>query len=160
MDTEIKVRTGTPSDVDGMMRLALNAAEDNGLTKADPHKMLRQIWSALNLDHGIVGIIGDPGTEFEGAALLKIEELWYSKESTLIELSIFVDQKFRSAKGGRAARLCNFVKDVQKSLDIPGVVGILSTNRTEAKRKLYERSFGVPGGHYWILGAKTGEWAQ
>lgn len=154
------MRVGTTDDIDGMMTLALNAAADNGLTEADPGKMCEVIWSALKRHRGIVGIIGAPGKEIEAAALLGIEEMWYSKKLTIIERAIFVDPKYRAAKGGRAARLCEFVKEVQRRLEIPCVVGILSTNRTEAKGKLYERSFGTPAGFYWILGANTGEWAQ
>lgn len=159
-EAALKVRTGTPEDIHPMMALAMSAAEDNGLTDADPEKIAREIWSALSLDHGIVGIIGDPGKDIEAAALVRVEEMWYSRKKTIIERAIFVDPKYRAAKGGRAAVLCQFIKHMQETLDIPAVVGILSTNRTEAKRKLYERAFGVPGGYYWILGAKTGEWAQ
>lgn len=157
---QVTIRTGTPADIDAMMKLAMDACEDNGLTEAAPEKILQEIWSALNLVMGMVAIIGEPGEEIEAAALIRLEPMWYSHKMTIVERAIFVNSKYRSAKGGRAAKLCQFVKKMQEDMGLPAVIGILSTNRTEAKRKLYERSFGPPAGHYWILGAKTGEWAQ
>ena len=156
MDTEIKVRTGTPNDVHGMMDLALSACEENGLSKPNPEKLLSEIWSALNLHYGIVGIIGDEGKPFEAAILMRVDSLWYTDEASLVERAIFVAPEFRQAKGGRASRLCEFAKMAAQSLGMPLVIGVLSSQRTEAKVRLYERQFGKPAGAYWVFGGSTG----
>ena len=159
MDTAITVRTGTPDDVHRMMELALAACEENGLSRPNPTKLLSEIWSSLNLHHGIVGIIGDIDKPLEAAILLRVESLWYTDELSVVERAIFVNPEFRQAKGGRAARCCEFATSVAKKLGVPLVIGIISNQRTEAKKRLYERSFGPPVGHYWVVGGKTGEWA-
>lgn len=153
---EVAVRVGTPADIDGMMRLAEAACEENGLTRADTNKLLQEIWSALNLHHGIVGVIGETDTRLEAAILLRTEEMWYSNEPSLVERAVFVHPDFRSAKGGRAARLVEFAKQAAENLGMPLVIGIISSQRTEAKIKMYQRHLGEPSGAYWIWNAKTG----
>jgi hypothetical protein len=150
------VRIGNDRDVDGMMALALAACEENGLTNPNPMKLLAEIWAGLTRDHGIVGIIGAPGQQLEAAILLRAESLWYSDEPSLVERAIFVHPDYRSAKGGRARKLCEFAKHAANLLELPLVIGILSSQRTESKVRLYERQFGRPSGAYWIVGGMTG----
>lgn len=150
------VRIGNDKDVDGMMALALAACEENGLTNPNPMKLLAEIWAGLTRDHGIVGIIGGQGEQLEAAILLRAESLWYSDDPSLVERAIFVHPDYRSAKGGRARKLCEFAKHAASLLELPLVIGILSSQRTESKVRLYERQFGKPSGAYWIIGGVTG----
>jgi hypothetical protein len=154
--SELNVRIGRPEDVYGVMDLALAACEENGFVDPNPKKLLAEIWAALNLDHGLIGIIGNPGEKFEGAVLLRIGAMWYSDHEVLEEKAIFVDPEQRSAKGGRARRLCEFSKQLADSLQIPLIIGVLSNHRTEAKVRLYERQFGKPSGAFFLYNAKTG----
>jgi hypothetical protein len=156
----VKVRIGTPEDLDGMMALALAACNENGLTDPNPVKLLEQIWPSLHQDKGIVGAIGPVGGKLEAAILLRTEPLWYSDKLSLVERAVFVDPEYRNAKGGRAARLIEFAKTASESLDMPLVIGILSSQRAASKVKLYERHFGPPSGAYWLWHGKTGEWAN
>jgi len=157
-EENIVVRTGTPAEVHNVMALAALATEENGLFKPNKIKLLHDIWAALNLEKGIMGIIGEPGTIPEAAILLRIDEIQYGDDPCLLEKAIYVHPDFRAAKGGRAAKLCDFALSIQKEFDIPLVIGIMSNNRTAAKVKLYERKFGPAQGAYWIIGAKTGQW--
>ena len=160
MEKELSVRVGTPDDVDGMMELALAACQENGLTNPNPLKLLGEIWAGLSRQHGIVGIIGRSGEQFEAAILLRTEPLWYSDDLTIVERAIFVHPQFRSAKGGRARKLCEFAEQTAEVLQIPLVIGILSSQRVEGKIRLYERQFGPQSGAYWIYGKKTGDWVE
>lgn len=156
--TDVKVRTGVPEDVDGMMHLALAACEENGLTRPSPPKLLNEIWAGLNRDHGIVGVIGPVGGRLEAAILLRTEALWYSEDMTLVERAVFVDPAFRGAKIGRARMLCEFAKTAAEGLDMPLVIGIISSDRAKGKVALYQRIFGPEQGAYWVYGTKTGAW--
>jgi len=161
MDTQnIKVRTGVPEDVDGMMQLALAACEENGLTRPSPPKLLNEIWAGLNRDHGIVGVIGPVGGKLEAAILLRTEALWYSEDMTLVERAVFVAPEFRGAKIGRANMLCDFAKAAARGLGMPLVIGIITSDRARGKVALYQRHFGPEQGAYWIYGAKTGAWKE
>lgn len=151
------VRIGTAADVHKMMDLALSACDENGFVSPDPKKLLSEIWPALNLNKGIVGIIGDENSDkLEGAVLLRVGTMWYSNSQVLEEKAIFIHPDYRSAKGGRARRLCEFSKQAADSLSIPLIIGVLSNTRTEAKVRLYERQFGKPSGAFFLYNATTG----
>lgn len=153
---ELNVRIGTPDDVDNIMELALNACTENGFVDAVPARLLTEIWPALNRDHGVIGIIGEPGEKPEAAVLLRIGSMWYSDQQVLEEKAVFVAPAFRGAKAGRARRLVEFSKQAADTLGIPLIIGILSNHRTEAKIRLYERQFGKPSGAFFLYGATTG----
>jgi hypothetical protein len=140
-----------------MMELAMAAAEENGLTKPNPIKILREIWGGLNRELSIVGILGDKSDFLEAFILLRIEPLWYSDEISLVERVIIVRKEYRGAKAGRARLLCEFAKKVSDELQMPLIIGVLSSHRTEGKVKLYERQFGQSSGAFWIYNGKTGQ---
>jgi hypothetical protein len=150
------VRAGTPEDIDPMMQLALAACEENGFVEPNPQKLLQEIWPALNLEHGLVGIIEGENGILEGAVLLRIGSMWYSNARVLEEKAIFIHPDYRSAKGGRARRLCEFTKLVADRLKMPLIIGVLSNHRTKGKIKLYERQFGEPSGAFFLYNARTG----
>lgn len=156
MSEDIGVRIGGPEDVHPMMELALQACEENGFVDPNPQKLLAEIWPALNLDHGLVGIIQDGGGQLEGAILLRVGPMWYSDANVLEERAIFIHPEFRNAKGGRARRLCEFSKRAADALEVPLMIGVLSNHRTEAKVRLYERQFGKPSGAFFLYNARTG----
>ncbi len=151
------VRIGTPDDVDGMMEIALAACAENGFVDPNPQRLLAEIWSALNRDHGIVGVIGNPGERLEGAVLLRVGAMWYSDRQVLEEKAIFIAPEFRSARGGRARRLCEFSKRAADGLGLPLIIGVLSNHRTAGKVRMYRRIFGEPSGAFFLYGARTGE---
>lgn len=160
MTEELKIRVGTVEDLDAIMEIAMAACEENGFLNPNPQKLVAEIWPALHQNHGIVGVIGKAGGPIEGVVLLRIGTMWYSDSQVVEEKAIFIHPDFRSAKGGRAARLCEFSKKVADSLGIPLIIGVLSNSRTEAKVRMYERQFGKPSGAFFLYGAKTGEFAR
>lgn len=153
---KLEVRVGTPDDLDGCMELALMACRENGFVNPNPQKMLQDFWQALNMEHGVVGLIGKEGEKIEGGILLRVGTMWYSDEPVLEEKALFIHPDYRNAKGGRARRLTEFSKQASKSLGIPLIIGVLSNQRTEAKVRLYERQFGPPTGAFFLYNAHTG----
>lgn len=135
------------------------ACAENSFSEVNKVKLLRPIWAALNLDHGICGIIGGVGGMVEATVVLTIGSIWYSDDPILEELAIYVRPEFRSAKGGRAARLCEFSRNTSDRLGIPLTIGVLSSHRTEAKVRMYSRIMGPPSGAYWLYGVKTGQFS-
>src|ERR1700743_3452845 len=139
--TDLVVRTATVADLEEIMDLAIAAAEENGVLKANPQKLLADIWPALHQDHGICAVIGKPDGIIEGVILLRIGTLWYSDESCIEEKAIFIHKDYRSAKGGRANQLCKFSKKLSDELGLPLMIGVLSSDRTEGKIRMYRREF-------------------
>ena len=157
---ELKIRIGTPHDLDELMALSLSASDENGFLKPSAYRLLEQLWPAVNQDNGLIGCIGKPGGVIEGAILLRIGTMWYSDDLVLEEKAIFIHPDYRAAKGGRAKKLCEFSKEVSDTLGIPLVIGVISNSRTEAKVRMYERQFGKPAGAFWLYGASTGQNAE
>jgi len=154
---EITVRVGTAADFNEMMRLSIAATEENAFIAPDIALLANQVWKSLTQQGGLVGVIGDTvGGKLEGAILLNIGPVWYSVEPVLEEKAIFVDPEYRAAKGGRARKLAEFAKTMAEELELPLAIGVLSNSRTEAKIRLYERTFGKPAGVYFLYNAKTG----
>jgi hypothetical protein len=148
---EPHVRVATPDEIHAVMELALMGCAENEFLPHDPELVLQDVWAALNRDHGIMGVIGAPGSQpLEGAVLLRIGTIWYSRQPHVEERAIFVHPQFRQARGGRAARLAEFSMDVADGLDMPLTIGVLSASRVEAKMRLYSRFLGKPSGCYWI----------
>lgn len=155
-ETPIKVRIGTPGEVHAVMAVALLACAENSFAKTNPVKLLQDVWPALNMDQGVVGIIGQPGDQIEGVVMLRIGTMFYSDEPILEERAIFVHPDFRSAKGGRATCLAEFSKMMADQLELPLTIGVLSNERTEAKIRMYSRVMGKPSGAYWLYNVQTG----
>lgn len=156
MSDDIPIRIGTPNDLDDMMDIAMHASEENGFVRKSVSKMLREIYSALHNDHGLMGIIGEVDQPAEGAVLLRIGEMWYSDDPVIEEKAIFVRKEFRAAKGGRARRLCKFSRYVADSMSLPLIIGVLSDQRTQGKVRMYTREFGEPSGAFFLHNAATG----
>lgn len=159
MSEELVIRVGTPQDVDAVMEIAMMACEENGFVQPSPQRLLMDIWPALNLDEGVMGLIGPKGTsEVQGAVLLRIGHMWYSEQRAIEEKAVFIRPEYRSAKGGRARKLCEFSKQVADELELPLLIGVLSNHRTTGKVRMYQRIFGEPSGAFFLYKAKTGAW--
>jgi hypothetical protein len=156
-DDAVKVQVGNPAMIHSFMDLTFACVEENALLTPSTPKILSEVWASLNHDHGIVGVIeGDAGT-LEAGIVLRVDTTPYSEDLVLCERFIFVRPEHRAAKGGRASRLCEFAKQIADQLEMPLLIGILSTERAAGKVRLYERHFGTPAGAYWLYGAKTGK---
>lgn len=159
MSEDVVVRVGTPDDVHAIMELSMLACSENGVSAPNPERVLNDLWPSLHQDRGIVGVIGEPGKQLEGFVLLRMGTLWYSDSPIVEERIVFVHPKFRSAKGGRARKFCEFSKKTADELGMPLVIGIVSNSRTKSKVRLYERVFGEPAGAFFLYGARTGAWS-
>ena len=156
-ETPVVVKIGDPSMVHRLMDLTLACVDENALLAPSTKKILNEVWASLNHDHGVAGVIEGPDGRLEAAIVLRVDTAPYSEEPVLCERYVFVHPEHRAAKGGRASRLCEFAKQVADSLELPLLIGILSTERAAGKVRLYERHFGEPAGAYWLYNAKTGK---
>lgn len=157
MTDEIFVREGVVEDFNEVMRLSMNSAIENALVQPDEMLVAQNVYAALSAQRGIVGVIGGkPGETLEGMIIMGLGNPWYSHEMTLEEKVIYVAPEFRSAKGGRARKLVEWAKYVSEKIGIPLTVAVLSSSRTEAKMRLFERAFGAPAGVFFLYNGKTG----
>ena len=102
---DIKVRIGTPEDIEDVMNLAMMVCRENGIFQPNVDKIFADIWPSLHQDFGLVGVIGNPGEPLEGFVLLRVSTMWYSDCGIIEEKTVFVHPDFRGAAGGRARKL-------------------------------------------------------
>lgn len=146
----VKVRIGTVDDLDQIMSLAMLMHNEIGISSISHDKILPEIYSALTMNHGLMGVIGEPGDRIQGGILLKIGKLFYSDDDVLEEKGLFIHPEFRRAKGGAARQLCEFAKKTSDQLGMPLLIGIQNDVRTKGKARLYERQFGMPIGAQFL----------
>ena len=73
---EVEVRTGVEEDFHEVMRLAIDATQENAFIAPDMVKLAMPIYGVLTKQiPGIIGVIGEVGGRLEGAILLNIGEI-------------------------------------------------------------------------------------
>ena len=155
MDANLEIRIAGTDEMTDVMDMAIAGAKENAFLDASALLIAQTIYPALAQDHGLCGVVGPKGA-LQGFVVLRIGTLYYSEKLCVEEKILYVHPEYRSAKGGRARRLCEFSKKVADSLDLPLLIGICSSHRTEGKVKMYERIFGPPSGAYFLYRTKTG----
>ena len=153
----LEIRVATPDDMDVIMEHAILAAQEAGFVNPDMDILVSEVWAALNQDHGLCAVIGQPGGMIEGGVLLRIGKMWYSHAPVLEERVIFIHPEYRKAPGGRATKLCDFSKKVADTLGMPLLIGVSSTHRTAAKIRLYERQFGKQSGAFFLYNGRASD---
>lgn len=158
MSDEYKVRIATPDDVHQLMEMGIAANDEVGICKANPEKLLMDIWPALHRQGGIIGVIGAPGKTIEGGIVLKITNLWYGDEEFLEERVIYVRPEYRKAKPrsndnkSRFGLLVEFAKKTSDELRIPLAVGISTSIGFKGKARMYEHYLGEQAGAFYLYG--------
>lgn len=140
------VRIAVPADKEEIFRLLRAAHAESGLFNFDLPKVHwwidRMLWpERLAWDdvapRGLVGVIGDEGA-LEGLAFVVIGTIWYSSSPTHIEeLTVYVEPQYRPQM--HVSALINWMKEQAKIANLPLMAGVVSTERTEAKIRLYSK---------------------
>lgn len=146
-----EVRIAGPRDWDEIFRLLRAAHDESGYLPFDMAKvewwMRRILWPELldSLDtgpRGVIGVIGEP-EQLEGLAFIIIGTIWYASQPHLEELVVYVEPKYRPQQ--HTLTLINWMKEQARITGLPLMAGVLSTERTEAKIRLYSREIPKAG---------------
>ncbi len=144
------VRIAGVADKEEVFRLFRQAHQENGIM---PYDLSRVDWWIMRMlmpesipawdtgPRGVIGVIGEPD-HIEGAAFLVIGHIWYATKPHIEELAIYVDPQYRRPIKGRIGHhraLIEWMKEQSVMTGLPLFSGIMTTHRTEAKVKLYER---------------------
>lgn len=149
------VRPAIADDRAEIWRLFRLLHAENGMFSIDESKVDYYIDRLLHPDsikqddtgpRGFIGVIGETGS-LEGCIMLTVGSLWYSSDWTLDEHLNFVDPDHRASNHAKA--LISYAKHCADQIGIRLVIGVLSTKRTAAKVRLYERQL-TPAGSFFI----------
>jgi hypothetical protein len=159
MSSISSVRAAIPEDKMEIWRLFRLCHAENGMLPMSERKVDYHIDRLLNPgnitadDFGPRGIIGVIGNRIlEGAIMLGFGSPWYSDEINMDEYLNFVDPLHRNSN--HAKTLISYAKHMVDQIrvahkDFKLMIGVLSTKRTAAKVRLYERQL-TPAGAFFI----------
>lgn len=152
-------RLAGPQDAESLFGMCKLLWEENGLFPMSETKVRRMIDIAVTPDVRtesepitIIGALGPVGN-VEGSLALCITQNWYSDAWHVEELWNFVHPDYR--KSNHAKSLIEYSKTVQAQLGLPLMIGILSSDRTQEKVRLYSRRLGAPAGAYFVYPSWT-----
>lgn len=141
------VRFAIASDEDEIMRLMFEAYDEQPIFPLNEDKMREKIriCTALKLKdrRGAIGVIDALNGGLAGYIVTVYGEYWYTDTTHLEELSNFVHPEHR--RSTYAKDLLDFAKWFAEQLHLPLLLGIMSTQRLEAKIRLYKRKVTLCG---------------
>jgi GNAT superfamily N-acetyltransferase len=137
------VRIASMDDRDGMLALLDLMHAENGVASLCRPKMESALDRGLRRDRALIGVVGEPN-DIRASIGLFLHQWWYSNDWHAEDCWNFVHPQHR--KSTHAKELLTFAKKAADDLGIQLLIGVLSTERTQAKVKLYERFFGPSAG--------------
>ena len=140
------VRLAVLEDLPELMRVTRLACEEDGQHSYDARKVLEMMRLHFEKRGGVIAVVGDKGGELKAYLLMVVSPVWYSQEFQLQELSLFVTPEHR--RSTYAKQLMAFSKQTSEALKLDLTIGVLSTSRTAAKVRLYQRQFPTAGAYF------------
>lgn len=141
------VRRADRRDEAELLAICHEVHEEIGLFPMDDARVREHLEKAFTRNGAIIGVIGPPG-KLEGAIYLMISDFWYTDHWHLGELFNFVRAPYR--KSDNAKNLIQFAKRCADELALPAIIGIISTERTMPKVRLYQRQLGTAAGAFFV----------
>ncbi len=162
MTTLSVVRPATVADKPEVWRLFRLCHGENGMLPMSERKVdyhIDRLLDPANIKaddygpRGLIGVIG--GQRLEGAIMLSFGSTWYSDEINMDEYLNFVDPAHRASN--HAKTLIAYAKHMVDQIrlahkDFKLMIGVLSTHRTAAKVRMYERQL-TPAGAFFVYPA-------
>lgn len=161
------VRPAIMADQPEIWRLFRLHHDENGIFPLSERKvqyLLDRILSPAQIaaddtgPRGLIGVIGPVGA-LEGMIMLVLGAPWYSDEITMDDCTNFVDPPHRRSEHART--LIAYSKHLVDTVRIGHptfkmMLGVLSTERTAAKIRLYGRELDEPVGAFFMYPRESG----
>ena len=146
------VRFAVPSDAQQIYDMLKDLYTENTIFPMSPHKVKEQIVQGCLQNNGVIGVIEENGV-LAGSVGIFANQYWYTEAWNLEEYWNFVQPDFRRKPYGRD--LVDFAKWFNENAGFILSMGIMSTHRTEAKCRLYDRKL-TRIGAYFMNGIPNG----
>lgn len=140
------IRLAEVDDIPSLMALTRLAAAEDAQHPYDSDKVFNVVRRHYEKTGGLIAVAGPKGEPIRGYLIMIIDEIWYSPDYQLLELSLFVDPEHRRTT--IAKQLMTFSKQASEGLALDLTIGVLSNDRTAAKVRLYQRQFQTAGAYF------------
>jgi hypothetical protein len=152
-----RVRIATQADVDELFDVLTEMHAEQFVLPMDGPKvrdvLINATLPAIEKRRGIIGVIGQPG-RLEGSIGLMLERTWYSSDLCLWDAWQYVKPEYRSTTGSKD--MIAWAKGISDHFQVPLMVGIVSSERTQAKVRLLRRQMGDPVGAFFMYSKAAG----
>ncbi len=139
-----EVSTAVPADAQAILDLLRLMHQETGQAPLDESRVRRIIWRGVTQDEAMIGVIrGAKSNAIEGSIGLFTDQWWYSSSDHLIDRWHFVAEPYR--KSTHAKNLIEFAKWAATEIGRPLIMGMIETEQTAAKLRLYERQLPKAG---------------
>jgi GNAT superfamily N-acetyltransferase len=142
---EEAVCVATPKFFNALMDTVRAGHAENGQHPLSLLKIGNIVWRGVTRQNSIIGVIGDE-TFVKAMVVLEIDPVYYSDDLVLSERLVYVRPENRRSE--YAKQLLMFAKRCADETGLELTIGIISDQKLEPKRRLYERIF--PLGGYWF----------
>lgn len=139
------VRLAIPKDAEEIYCILKELYTENTLFPIAPHKVKEQIVQGCLNNGGVIGVIDDGGV-IAGCVGLFVNQYWYTEAWNIEEYWNFVRIPYRRKPYGRD--LVDFAKWFNENSGLLLSMGIMSSERTEAKCRLYDRKLTRIGAYF------------
>lgn len=140
------VRLAVPEDIPEIIRLFKEYLSENEVSNYSEEKIVNIVSLHYRKNGGVIGVIGEEGGRLKGALILVVNQNWYNTVYNLQELLLYISADSR--RSDYAKQLMIFAKKAAELLDLELRIGVWSSDRTEAKVKLYKRQFNFRGAFF------------
>lgn len=156
-----RVRIATALDVDELFDLCSQMHSEQFVMPMCEHKvrdvLVNATLPAIEKRRGIIGVIGEPGS-MQASIGLMLDRTWYSSDLCLFDAWQYVKPDYRSTSGSKD--MIAWSKSIADHFGIPLMMGIVSSERTQAKVRLLKRQLGEPVGAFFMYGQKQAAGAR
>lgn len=139
------VRIAEHGDEEEVLVLCRRLCDENGMYPMSEGKVRDMMRRAFDRQGGILGVVGN--TKIEGMIYMLVSTLWYTEESQLDELFLFVAPEYRKSRN--AVELMKFAKWCSNKSGLSLMIGVISNHETEGKVRLYQRQFKSAGSFFY-----------
>lgn len=144
------VTIALPSDFTNLMAFLRLMHKENAIAPIVEKRVENILSRGLARDNAVIGVIRGP-SGIEASTGLYLGNFWYSDSIHIEDLWCFVHPDHR--RTSHAKDLLNFARWASTELGKPLLMGVLSTERTSAKVRLYNRALGAPAGALFVVNA-------
>jgi|SRR5215831_8810719 len=144
-----EVRPATLDELEDVMALCRALHQEIGIFTLDEGLVRRRMELAIRGQEGTLGVIGRY-REIKAMMYLVLSQYWYTREPHVAEMFSYVMPKFRHSSNAKT--LIEWAKLTADGLGMRLFIGVVSTERTQAKMRLYRRQLGEPVGGFFIYG--------
>lgn len=148
MEKPQHIRAARPSDEEDLYDLLCMAYSENAVFKMSEKKVRAMIEAGTRDRNVVIGVAESPDGKIAGSIGAIFSQWWFTDEWHIDECWNFVHPDYRRSDIRYGAELIKYAKWIADNMQMPLHMGIITTERMEAKIKMYKRQMPQTGAFF------------